>query len=83
MNEPYRVLDVFVDIVDESIGLEDHWKVVELGERDFDRTCYGREFELKKTNESGAQGWVAGRFTRDGLIGLRDLLTRVLDETEQ
>ncbi|GAS95501.1 Gp82 [Mycolicibacterium canariasense] len=59
---------------------EDHWQVIELREHDFDRRHYGREFELKKTNASRTQGWVAGRFSREELTGLRDMLTRVLEE---
>lgn len=58
---------------------EDHWQILELRDHDFDRRHYGREFELKKTNASGTQGWVAGRFSREELTGLRDMLTRVLE----
>ena len=75
-----RVLGTFVDVIDGEIGIEDHWKVVEISKASY----MGRnnvEYELKKTNPSGTVGWVAGAFTREGLIGLRDLLTQVLEGT--
>ena len=73
-----RILGLYVEVIEPYI--EDHWQVLELRPNDFNRKHYGREFELKKSNPSGTQGWVAGTFTRESLAGLRDMLTRVLEE---
>lgn len=73
-----NVLGLYISVMPDGI-VEDHWQVLELREGGFDRKHYGREFELKKTNASGTQGWVAGRFSREELTGLRDMLTKVLD----
>ncbi|AGT11796.1 hypothetical protein N857_gp092 [Mycobacterium phage Wanda] len=62
---------------------EDHWQVLGLKDHDFDRRHYGRRYELKKTNDSGTQGWVAGRFSREELTGLRDMLTKVLEADDE
>lgn len=72
-----QVLGLYVERIEPYI--EDHWQVLRLRENDFNRRHYGREFELKKSNASGTQGWVAGNFTRESLTGLRDMLTRVLE----
>lgn len=72
-----EVIGLYVESIQPYI--EDHWKVVRLASNDFNRLQYGREYELKRTNPSGTQGWVAGNFTRESLTGLRDMLTRVLD----
>lgn len=74
-----EVLGLYVEKIEPHV--EDHWKVLRLRERDFNRRHYGREFELKKTDPSGTQGWVAGTFTRESLAGLRDMITAVLEET--
>ncbi|AER47930.1 hypothetical protein PBI_LUCKY2013_81 [Mycobacterium phage Lucky2013] len=62
---------------------EDHWQILKLRDHDFDRRHYGREFELKKTNDSGTQGWVAGRFSREELTGLRGMITKVLEAGDE
>lgn len=73
-----EVLAVYIEVIEPYI--EDHWKVIRLSENDFNRRHYGRQYELKRSNPSGTQGWVAGTFTRESLTGLRDMLTRVLDD---
>lgn len=72
------ILGLYISVLPDGIG-EDHWQVLELRESDFDRRHYGREFELKKTNSSATQGWIAGRLSRDELPGIRDMLTKVLE----
>lgn len=76
-----EILGLYVETVEPYI--EDHWQVLRLREHDFNRRQYGREFELKKSNPSGTQGWVCGTFTRASLTGLRDMLTAVLDAEDR
>lgn len=79
-----EIVGSYIDLVadvehGDFFKIEDHWQLSRLHENDFDRRHYGREFELKRTNASGTQGWVAGRFTRKSLTQLRDMLTEVLE----